>query len=264
MNVIRFSDVEKNYVKSNFKLTVNDLVLHRNESISFIGMNGSGKTTMMRLVCGLTIQDEGTVTVFEEVNTSKNNKHTCKFVLESGQGYYDYLTAQENIEYFLTLNKINLKKELNALKKLVEYFNFDSELEKKTKALSQGNRQKMSLIIALMTKPKILCLDEPTNGLDIGTTNKLIEVLKFYKKTYDMTILYTSQDIHFIRNLSDRSIIMSEGRIIGDTTRISDILLPKIIYDIEISLDEYTKLIESDYDISQYSMIINEKSIKSV
>ena len=137
-----------------------------------------------------------------------------KLVLESGGGYYDYLTAMENIKYFLSLNRVTYNE--TKVNKLIEVLDLVEHKDKKVSVLSQGSRQKLSLIITLLTNPDIICLDEPTNGLDISSMNVLLNFLHKLAKEYNKTIIFTSHDLAFMKNINSRLILMDKGKIVLD------------------------------------------------
>ena len=112
------------------------------------------------------LQDKGEVRVYGVSNRSKKIHSLVKFVLESGQ-VYSYLTAMENLQYFLSLNGIALSHIKAEVDVLCDQLAFTPYKDTLVSELSQGNRQKLTLILALVQKPKVLCLDEPTNGLDL-------------------------------------------------------------------------------------------------
>lgn len=167
--------------KKSFKgievLNIPQLHIEKGEVVVFLRKDGSGKSTTIKIISGLLYQDEGDVNVFGITNTSKNIRKQCKLVLESGKGHYDYLTAKDNMKYFLGLNKINYDDIEQERNYYIDMLNFGEHMNKKVSELSQGSRQKLSIIISLLTNPAVLCLDEPTNGLDIITSNFLMSCL---------------------------------------------------------------------------------------
>lgn len=208
-------------VKKSFKgvevLDIPQLRIKEGEIVSFLGKNGSGKSTTIKIISGLLYQDEGEVNVFEIKNTEKSIRDQCKLVLESGKGYYDYLTAEDNMKYFLGLNKINYNNIQEQRDYYIDMLDFREHMNKKVSELSQGNRQKLSIIVSLLTNPSVLCLDEPTNGLDIITSNFLMSCLKRISNEKNTTILMTTHDLLFIKNIDARCIVLNQGKIITDT-----------------------------------------------
>lgn len=215
MKTIDIQNVKKIYSGTTV-LDIPELTIRQGSITAIIGKNGSGKTTLLKMIAGLLYPTEGSVSVFGMASTSKHIQDYCKFVLESGSGYYDYLTARENITYFLGLNKIRIKHIQEKLASLLEQFHFTPHINKKVSELSQGNRQKLAIIIALLVEPRILCLDEPTNGLDINAANFLLNNLKQTALQCGTTILFTTHDLLFMKSIDARIIVLKNGSITYD------------------------------------------------
>ena len=170
MTNITFSQVQKSFHKK-LVLDIPDFQADSGEIFSIVGGNGAGKSTFIKLLAGIFLQDKGEVRVHGVSNRSKKIHSLVKFVLESGQGLYSYLTAMENLQYFLSLNGIALSHIKAEVDVLCDQLAFTPYKDTLVSELSQGNRQKLTLILALVQKPKVLCLDEPTNGLDLLAKN---------------------------------------------------------------------------------------------
>lgn len=214
-NRIILKNVSKSFGNQEIIKNIN-LTLHQGEIVSIIGDNGSGKSTILKMISGLIYQDQGEITVFGIDNKSKKNLETCEFVIESGQGYYGYLSAYENARYFFGLNKVKFKTIEEDFYELCERLNFMQHLHKKVDALSQGNRQKLSLIVSLLLHPKVLLLDEPTNGLDQESIHIFSELLLEAQKRDYMTIIMTSHDTPFMKSIHSRVIQVKDKQIIFD------------------------------------------------
>lgn len=210
--IIEMQEVSKSF-KDNLVLNKINLKINKGEIISFIGENGSGKSTLIKMVAGLIYQDKGSIRINGIDNHNKKAIKNCEFVFESGQGFYGYLTAYENIRYFLGLNKVKFKSVKNEYYFLCKQFNFDQYLNKKVDELSQGNRQKMSLITSLLSQPDILILDEPTNGLDERSIDVLSNILLSKNKERNMTILTTSHDNKFINKIHSKIVLVENNQI---------------------------------------------------
>ena len=100
----------------------------------------------------------------------------------------------QNIHYFLKLNQLSVKQVQQEILDYFEWFDFTQYQNTLVSELSQGNRQKLSLIIALLYQPEILCLDEPTNGLDVVSKRRLGETLAKIQQKRDLTIIMTTHD----------------------------------------------------------------------
>lgn len=210
---IDFKNIEKSFDNEEV-LNINSLEIEKGEIISIIGKNGSGKSTLIKILCGLLYQDTGQCIIDGISNKDRKVRNLTKLVLESGGGYYDYLTAMENIKYFLSLNRVTYNE--TKVNELIEVLDLVEHKDKKVSVLSQGSRQKLSLIITLLTNPDIICLDEPTNGLDISSMNVLLNFLHKLAKEYNKTIIFTSHDLAFMKNINSRLILMDKGKIVLD------------------------------------------------
>lgn len=209
-NIIQIENITKSFSEKKVVKDVN-LIIEKGDIICFCGNNGSGKSTILKLIAGLYYQDSGDIHVFGTSNKSKKINYICEYVMDSGQGYYGYLSAYENARYFLGLNQINFKKVKENFYLLCTKFNFTSNLNKKVDELSQGNRQKLSLIVSLLCDFDVLLLDEPTNGLDKQSIHTLTDILKWLNKEKSITILMTSHDTNFIELLKCKIIEIEEG-----------------------------------------------------
>lgn len=197
----------------NVVLSIPSFEVQKGEIVSIVGANGAGKSTLIKIISGLMLQDSGNVFVFGNSNNSVAIHQDVKFVLESGRGYYEYLTADQNIDYFLHLNRISrnhIKKDLEKLFEILEFKVYTNIL---VSELSQGTRQKLSLIIALLCNPKVLCLDEPTNGLDITAKKQFAKLLQTLSQERGTIVLMTTHDIYFAKEISTRVCVMNRGEI---------------------------------------------------
>lgn len=218
MDKIVIKDIVKNFDGKQV-LGVENLEIDRGEIVALIGKNGSGKSTFIKLISGILYQDEGEINVFGISNKDEKIKKISKFVLESGKGYYDYLSARENIKYFLALNSKKYSELLPKIQELCDDFEFTEHLDKNVSQLSQGNRQKLSIIMSILMGTDSLCLDEPTNGLDLTTSNFLLTHLKMASEEQKKTIIMTTHDLMFIKSIDARKIVLKDGKIILDSKK---------------------------------------------
>ena len=239
-------------------LKINDLNFIEGEIIAIMGPNGSGKSTLLKLLCGLVHQDSGTISIFGKNNKDKIVRNFSKIVLESGKGYYDYLTSYQNMKYFLALNKIKLNEIKADMEAYLNYFDFKPHLNKKVSELSQGNRQKLSLIISLLTNPKILCLDEPTNGLDIVSSFEFCNIIKNISKRNKTTVIMTTHDMSLVKKLNARVIILKNGLLYNDEN--ANIIFNEIKekkYTLIVSKDEFNKIVQNNELKNEFRHVIN-------
>ena len=203
--MIEVLNVIKKY-DSNIVLNINDLMINDHDFIALIGPNGAGKTTLLEIIGDL-IEYEG-----EIISCIKDYEMTMVFQnphLISKDVYY-------NLAYPLMIRKIDKKlidKEVNDIS---EKFKIKNLLNKKYDALSAGERQKVALARALIFKPKLLLLDEPTANLDPEIIKEIESILKEVSKS--MIIILVTHSLALAKRLANRVIFMSKGHIIEDDT----------------------------------------------
>ena len=209
MSVITINNLTKNY-KS--KVAVNDvsLEIEKGELFGLLGVNGAGKTTLIKVLCGLTKKSEGTVIV-DGLNLDKDINKIKEIVDISPQetSVANNLTVKENLEFF---SAIYNKDDNSVIDEVVKVFNLKEVLNQKAKTLSGGYKRKLSIAIALISKPKILFLDEPTLGLDVFARRELWEIINKLKDK--VTIILTSHYLEEIEYLCDRVGILSKGKLL--------------------------------------------------
>ena len=225
-SIISFKNVNKYYgenkILSNFNLDIN-----KGEFITVIGSSGSGKTTMLKMINGLIIPDEGDVIV-----NGQSVKNTDIIRLRRNIGYviqeiglFPHMTVSKNISYVLELEKHNKTKLLETVNNLINVVELDKEmLDRYPNELSGWQKQRVGIARALASRPEILLMDEPFGALD-GITRKSLqeEILKIQKKL-NVTIVFITHDIKEAFKLGSRIIIVDKGEIVqsGDKNEIKN------------------------------------------
>lgn len=221
MGIINISNLTKSYGIHRGIIDVN-LDVKEGEIFGFIGPNGAGKSTTIKLLLNLIFPDSGLANIFDLncVTDTTKIKENLGYV-PSEVRYYDNMKVRELINYAKSFRK-NIEEEY--VKSLCQLF--EVELEKNMSELSLGNRKKVAVVQALIHKPKLLILDEPTNGLDPLIQQKLFATLLKLKKE-GTTIFLSSHNLTEIEEFCDRVAIIKEGKII-DVKSISEISHKKI------------------------------------
>ena len=179
-----------------------------------LGVNGAGKTTLIKILCGLTKKTSGTVTI-NNFNLDKDVDKIKEIIDISPQetSVANNLTVKENLQFFANIYNIS---DINSLNEVVNIFKLNEVLNQKAKTLSGGYKRRLSIAIALISKPKILFLDEPTLGLDVFARRELWKIIKKLQK--NITIILTSHYLEEIENLCDRVAILSNGKLLKTGT----------------------------------------------
>lgn len=188
------------------------------ELVGFIGPNGAGKTTTLKTLSGLLFPSEGFVQVLEFDPWKRSPEFLKQISLVMGQKnqlWWD-LPAIETFELNRVIYDIPARTYKENLNELVELLDIGKLLKIPVRKLSLGQRMRMELTAALLHKPKVLFLDEPTIGLDIIAQAKVRDFIYEYNTKYGATILLTSHNMDDLTNLARRVIVINDGRILYD------------------------------------------------
>lgn len=186
--------------------------IYDNEIVGFLGPNGAGKTTLLKIISRLILPDTGNILL----NNRKITMDKISTMFDGTRNLYWNISVKANFYYFAAL-KGKLKREVDyLLEKNRNFFQIDGLLEKKFGELSLGQKQIVAVITTLLITPELLCLDEPSNGLDIYYEKKLIDIIVDYSKNLRNKIIISSHDIDFLYKTVDRFIVINNGEILGE------------------------------------------------
>jgi len=177
----------------------------------FLGPNGAGKTTTLRLVLGLIREQQGTVALFgKALDTDRRAILKDVGALIESPSLYEHLTAAENLE---VLRKIYRRPEARV-REVLELVGLADATDKRAGRFSLGMKQRLGIAMALFHGPKLLILDEPTNGLDPNGIVEIRALLKKCNRRYGMTILVSSHLLAEIDKLVTHLGIIADGRLV--------------------------------------------------
>lgn len=245
--MLEVTGISKNFKNNQVLKEINFKILD-GESIAILGSNGAGKTTLIKIMLGLLLPTKGEVS-FNNINIREIRSKYLNLigvVLEGNRNIYWYLTPWENLNYFgglLGIKKNDIKK---RGKELLELFDLSDVSNEKIDTFSRGMKQKVAIIIALLNKPKILFLDEPTLGLDIITRNKLIDCLLKIKKE-GTTIILTTHQLEIVDQIVDRSFFLKDGKLFLEKNQNNSLIFNEILIDIDLKKRGLITLIDGDY-----------------
>lgn len=188
------------------------------EFVGFLGPNGAGKTTTLKMLSGLIYPTSGTARVAGFNPTKRENAYRRLFALVLGQKnqlWWD-LPAIESFQLLRAIYALPPDQFKATLDELVTLLNVAHKLNVQVRELSLGERMKMELIAALLHRPRVLFLDEPTIGLDVVSQKAVREFLRDYNRKYKTTILLTSHYMADISSLCERVIVIDHGKKIYD------------------------------------------------
>ncbi|MBE9181906.1 ABC transporter ATP-binding protein [Oculatella sp. LEGE 06141] len=193
------------------------LVILPGEVLAFLGPNGAGKTTSIKMMAGLIQPDAGWVRIAGG-NPHRNPAVLQRMgaVLEGNRNVYWRLTPEENLEYFGVLKGLSIREARQSGRALLERFNLLHKRHTPVQQLSRGMQQKLAFAVALVHRPLLLLLDEPTLGLDVEATEE-VKVLVREIAASGCAILLTTHQLAIAEELSDRIAILQKGEILTES-----------------------------------------------
>ena len=210
------------FFKRNYKNieVLNDINLEINEGeiIGILGENGAGKTTLIKLMVGLLHPTAGTITVDGYNPWDRNHNFLRNISVVMGQKNQLWWDIPASESFLLNKHIYNLddKQYKETLDELIEYLDVKDKINIQVRRLSLGERMKMEIIAALLHRPKIILLDEPTLGLDVISQAKIREFVKYYNKQHGTTFVITSHYTKDIQEMCKRVFVLHKGESIYD------------------------------------------------
>ncbi|NLQ45436.1 ABC transporter ATP-binding protein [Streptococcus mutans] len=217
--------IETKQLSKNFsgEVAVNQLSIHvrKNEIYGFLGPNGAGKSTAMKMLLGLLQPTHGSIRLFDK-NFDSNQIARLSSVgsLIEEPSYYANLTGYENLEIIQRLLKLP-KENIDKVLKIVKLY---EQKDKLVKNYSLGMKQRLGIALAIIKFPKLLILDEPTNGLDPAGIQEIRELIKSLPQKYDMTVIISSHILSEIEQMATTVGIINKGKLLfeGQLTELEE------------------------------------------
>ncbi|MBD2306073.1 ABC transporter ATP-binding protein [Chroococcidiopsis sp. FACHB-1243] len=192
------------------------LTIYPGEILAFLGPNGAGKTTSIKMMAGLIQPDSGSVRIVgKDPQSNASALQNLGAVLEGNRNLYWRLTPEENLEYFGVLKGLTRREARFAGRDLLERFDLSAKRHTPVEQLSRGMQQKLAFAVALVHRPKLLLLDEPTLGLDVEATEDVKILVREIAAT-GCAILLTTHQLQIAEILSDRIAIIQKGEILAE------------------------------------------------
>ena len=208
--ILKVSNLSKEYrgrkVVGNINLNISEGSVY-----GFIGPNGAGKSTTIRMLLGLIKTSSGSVTIFGE-NINKNRTKILQNIgaLVESPSYYDHLSAYKNLEIWATIRMVG-KDRIDHVLKIVNLYD---DKDKKVSKFSLGMKQRLGIAQALIGDPKLLILDEPTNGLDPMGIREIRNLIISLAKDYNKTILVSSHLLSEMELIINDVGIINKGKLL--------------------------------------------------
>ena len=212
MDAIRIQNLTKKY-KDVVAVDNLNLAVKRGELFSLLGVNGAGKTTAIKMLCGLSKPTSGDA-FLNGISICKDSDAVKAFIAVSPQetSIAQGLSVLENLELMCGVHSFTKEKQNEKIAELTKMLGLDIVIKKKSGKLSGGWQRRLSIAMALISEPEILFLDEPTLGLDVLARRDLWDIIKALKGK--VTIVLTTHYMEEAEALSDRIGIMKDGRLL--------------------------------------------------
>ncbi|MCZ8534601.1 ABC transporter ATP-binding protein [Psychrobacillus psychrodurans] len=242
------------------KTIISDINLHvkKGEIYGFLGRNGTGKTTIMKMLTGITNPTSGEILLFNQKLTEET-KTVLKRVgsVIEYPIFYEHLTAIENMKLHGEYLGFYDDKEINDALDMVQLK--DTE-DKTVKDFSLGMKQRLGIARAIVMKPELIILDEPTNGLDPIGIKDIRNLILMLNREYGITFLLSSHILGEMEQVVDRVGVINNGKLLNEVT-LADIRKKRTEY-IELmtpNMEKALYLLESNFQISNFKMVTNNR-----
>jgi len=188
------------------------------ETVGFLGPNGAGKTTTLKMLSGIMHPSSGEARVmgFVPWQRRKDFRRRISIVMGQRSQLWPDLPALESFDLNRAIYEIDRKEYRSTLDELVELFGIAEQLPVQVRRLSLGERMKMEIVAALLHRPRVLFLDEPTIGLDLISQGTIRDLLKTLKGRFGTTVMLTSHYLSDIEDLCGRIILINHGVVVYD------------------------------------------------
>lgn len=215
MNIIETTDLCKQY-GSALRVAHLHLTVPEGSVYGFLGPNGAGKSTTLKMILGLVRPTAGSIEVLGKPMDSPHRLAVLRQVgsLIESPSYYGHLTGEENLRIVQTLRGVPEKN----IREVLQIVRLDGQREKKAAHYSLGMKQRLGLAAALLGYPKLLILDEPTNGLDPAGIQEMRELICDLPRRFGMTVVVSSHLLSEIDQMADHVAIIREGELVFQNT----------------------------------------------
>lgn len=265
----------KNFFKREklIKESVNNISFNikEGEFVGFVGPNGAGKTTTLKMLSGILYPTTGEINVLGYIPWERNNEFKRQFSIIMGQKnqlWWD-LPAKESLYLNKCIYGIDDEEYKETIKMLADLMEVSNIMDVQVRRLSLGERMKLEIIAALLHKPKVIFLDEPTIGLDMISQKKIRNFLRYYNQEYQATILLTSHYMKDIEDLCSRIIVINEGEVVydGKSEDINSIYYDKKIITLKFSSAVDKEILEQfgiirKYDECEAEIEVNKDDVR--
>ena len=212
-NIIELKHITKNFDDNFTAVDDFNLEVQRGEFVTFLGPSGCGKTTTLRMIAGFEMPTEGEILLNgKDISKLPPNKRPINTVFQR-YALFPHLNIYDNIAFGLKLKKLPKAEIEKKVKKALEMVDLEGFEDRRVQTLSGGQQQRIAIARSLVNEPEILLLDEPLGALDLKMRKEMQLELKEMHERLGITFIYVTHDQEEALTMSDKIVVMSEGRI---------------------------------------------------
>ena len=236
--IVQLKNVSKQYKDANFKLENISFDINKKEVIGIIGRNGTGKSTILKMINGIVSYDSGDILYKNssiknmDANTLRNTRKNLAYIFQHSN-LIDNKTVYYHLSLVYKLNKVSVDKK--KIDDILEFMNITRLKNSLCGSLSGGEQQKVAIAMALLQEPEVLLCDEISSALDTNSEKEIFALLNKLRSTTDISIVMISHSLSLLKNFCDRVVVI-------DDSTIKDIVVPN-------------KNAKDDYDSNYYNYV---------
>ena len=236
--IVQLKNVSKQYKDANFKLENISFDINKKEVIGIIGRNGTGKSTILKMINGIVSYDSGDILYKNssiknmDANTLRNTRKNLAYIFQHSN-LIDKKTVYYHLSLVYKLNKVSVDKK--KIDDILEFMNITRLKNSLCGSLSGGEQQKVAIAMALLQEPEVLLCDEISSALDTNSEKEIFALLNKLRTTTDISIVMISHSLSLLKNFCDRVVVI-------DDSTIKDIVVPN-------------KNAKDDYDSNYYNYV---------
>ena len=215
-----------------------NLQVRAGEVFGLLGPNGAGKTTTILMILGLTEPTSGTATILglDPVRHPLQVKRQVGY-LPDAVGFYDHLTARQNLRFTAELNALDAAEAEERIDELLGRVRLETVADQRVATFSRGMRQRLGIADALVKRPRVLILDEPTIAIDPRGVEEVLSLIRWLRDTQETTVLLSSHLLHQVQEVCDRVGLFVSGRLVAQGS-VHDLAATVGVDDTRGALDE--------------------------
>lgn len=233
--------------------------VQQGEIVGFLGPNGAGKTTTLKMLSGLLYPSSGEISVLGHMPTRRENAYLKQITLVMGQRnqlIWD-IPASDSFDLIRAIYRLPANEYQRTLKELVDLLEIGELIKKPVRNLSLGERMKCEIAGALLHRPQVLFLDEPTIGLDVTAQRRIRSFILEYNRLYNATVILTSHYMADVEALAKRVVIIHHGKLLFDGG------LASLIEQFSPHKTIVLKLDAENLDLKNYGQVIEQEGAQA-